>query len=1464
MSLEDDVAEVNNDFVYNKFATKQQTADSVIFRELDDGTVELLIIKRKRGPHRSLSALPGGIVEADININQLVQGVVDPGQPVFRNTLVHDFLMPFGTTVLDMNDSKSRANEIFGAEALREAIEEVSLNKDVIKNSFYLPVKYDRYDWDARAARGVDVGGIGMLVDNDWVPTAKDDALSYEWIKLDDVINGVEELAFGHVEFVRDALRFSITNDILKKSNSTKLSKGKSKYTFNDIEELSTRVLESSQRNTRIIEYSNIKRRENNVPEIPIEGNNLVDRKNKALIDSIRGLSSYTGYGDNPVKLTASMQMSPDYIFIDIFQELTDQALINIDFAESDLSNIKDVSKYFEGTDSIDRADSGQILNTVAELNASGKSKAKSELKNTVLQKYRSKLKWKINDGMQIGSYIAAMMANAEQIVNSKEFNVVLENLLSEGIVVEKSFPNPDSDTFVYTGLEYRNNELAEYVKLSEQNTIIESKGLSEAVDDNIEYVKNNFGDEVGNALQTIRTKNKIFFEKTFPEEIYMAPFDYYKDNATSMPEAMLETQKLKLTGDNKLQGIVYHGSPGMNAKGRAVKEILEKYLIGLRLSPSIGQNFANTMEGYLNRITYENNINWLDPRKFRGNQLRLNYMYSTSNPFVATDYSIGGAGMDSVALLNSNINDAYLTILNHVDVLAKDDVETLNKINNELKKIGLVIRERDNIEKTLELVDITTDIKPYLADPGIMQIKFDAPVNSILHTDMPITRQLNNPNVQTLLKKVVDNLDGNNIFDEDTIDQFIFSLLDEIGKTNTPLNMPVGSSMQSKVFSALTEAATEPDSPYRKLIKDYYINNLGDNQKTLLEEIQKIVQEGTGTFSDFQELVANKLYVREAVSDNVYKEAFDYAQKFNLSTDYLSINTADNAGYVMFTKLLNDAFPDQDSITWSDVFKFAKDLPLDSLGGSYSATRDLYYIQKLLDVVTIDSDIYNDFVKTFQGQDIHLDLKVFKELPGQGFPPTANILQDLAKYSEEVSRVHNLRFKTKYNIDTQKELKTVLENIDTDVDNIVYKNTNNIPGDKDIINFLNRVNGVTKIPVEAVGRPMAYADTYLLKALSESSIEIVAGTGGGRRANYYHDVFGIVDPGDKFGTGVPRQTTFVAKGIEFDKDTIEELNEIISGNKSFADLSDREIKSIAGIVPFEVIANQDTLSQETKDRYAKLYADLDIRDVRFVEGNIDPRPIDGVFLQQFDELRTMLAQQSIFGDVKEEVVQNHVAKMMNTLQGQVDPQDVTKVMNATGLTRTLANGVDLFDAAVIGPVLIDLLMSRVSGVGSETATIGGAVADVAQDIYDPTETDTVFETLYGSPEDPGTLAGAVSDTLEIGKERYVNPLLDGAKNNKVLMSMFDGLKEGAVSALNTVKDGFGLNDWIYNVKRDMYVSSKLKEKGYTGDTVIPKGLVKDIENEYESALPRTTDKYGQPLDVGDTTNFPSYNPGRR
>jgi hypothetical protein len=187
-----------------------------------------------------------------------------------------------------------------------------------------------------------------------------------------------------------------------------------------------------------------------------------------------------------------------------------------------------------------------------------------------------------------------------------------------------------------------------------------------------------------------------------------------------------------------------------------------------------------------------------------------------------------------------------------------------------------------------------------------------------------------------------------------------------------------------------------------------------------------------------------------------------------------------------------------------------------------------------------------------------------------------------------------------------------------------------------------------------------------------------------------------------------------------------------------------------------------------------------------------------------------------------------------------------------------------VFDAAVLGPVMLDLLVSKTTGVGNATETIGGAVADVAQDIYDPSKTDTTFEKLYGSPEDPGTLAGSVSGTFDIYKEA-ANPIVEEAKNNKLLGPMFESIKEGAISALDTVKDGFGMNDWIYNVKRDMYVSTKLKEKGYNGkDRRIPSGLVSQLESEYEAGLPKLEDKYGRPLDVADSTNFPKYNPGRR
>ena len=42
-------------------------------------------------------------------------------------------------------------------------------------------------------------------------------------------------------------------------------------------------------------------------------------------------------------------------------------------------------------------------------------------------------------------------------------------------------------------------------------------------------------------------------------------------------------------------------------------------------------------------------------------------------------------------------------------------------------------------------------------------------------------------------------------------------------------------------------------------------------------------------------------------------------------------------------------------------------------------------------------------------------------------------------------------------------------------------------------------------------------------------------------------------------------------------------------------------------------------------------------------------------------------------------------------------------MVSTTGLASTIGNGLDMFDAAVILPVALDIVMSKTTGLGSET-----------------------------------------------------------------------------------------------------------------------------------------------------------------
>ena len=1453
-SLEDDVAEVNNDFVYNKFNEKQRTADNVIFRELEDGTVELLTIQRKRGPHRSLFALPGGIVEGETNLDQLIQGIVDPGKPVFRETEVHEFLMPFTNTVLDLTDSpKFRANEVFGAEALREAVEEVSLNRDVIKKSFYLPIKYDRYDWDARAAAGVDVGGVGIIVDNEWTPKAKDDAVSYEWIKLDDVISGEKQLAFGHVEFVEDALKISLSKNLLEKSNQETIYRNEMTYDYNDLAQLKERVAEAKRRNTEIILESNKVRIANGQPEIPISGNNIVDRQNKALIDSIRGISSYSPYLDgsgNVKPFTAQMQMSPDYIFVDIMQYTTQEAATGLMFSENEIATMVDEAPMF--------ADDPDLMYKKITLRPEAINKAKIQIRENVLKNYRSQLKSKINDGMQIAPFIAAMYDNASTIVNSNEFNVFLTDLLNEGL---KSYPEGEfagADQTYYVEA-FEDSEVREYGGLHEGNTIIQRDGMETAVEQNIQYLIDS-DYKSGPALLKIREANNKFFKNIFPEEIYLPSWEYWKTNKAEMPQALLDSKQAKLGADGRLKGIVYHGSPGLNARGRAVLEILEKHV------PRVKEDKRKLFADILNKINYKTDLNWLDPSKYRGQMLRLNYMYTTSNPFVASSYSMGGHNSNIVNVLNVDANDKFISILNSDDV--KNNPDVINKIDKDLKKLGMALNipegERAGSIQIKGLNELEN--KKLFVDPAISQIEFDVPGDAILHTDMPIVRQINNPKVKNLIDNIIKNVDPNNIFDEEVMDRLVYNLYDNMKRS---MFDNLSDSDQNRLFVIIKDAIENSNSVHRETIKQFYLDNLKYSQNNVRAKIEEGIKSGTANFSDFQYYVRDNLNAQESITDKKFKEALEYVNEVtgtNPQADYF-YDRRITAGDIVFNKLLNDQYPSQ-RIDYESVLLFANELPVESLGGSYSATNDLLFIKYFFENMEYDSPFYNDAINYASTNQLDSDrvVKTSQKLNQDGskfyVPENDPYLHNLAESLRRYFKQHKERIRSKFGEDVNDFINLDLNN---DVRLIQDSLLPEFEGDKTLINFLRQANGMPKRYVQPTGNSYAAADILLLKSLSQSGIEVVAGTGGGRVGNDFHDVFGIVDPGDKFGTGVPREAKYIIKPVEMDADKIEIINDLTSGTKGFADLDDESIRAIAELIPIDVLMKNETLSEETKQRYSKLYNDLNIADTRFFDPKyIQPSAVDGAMLQQFDAVRQLIAQQSIFGDVDDQTVQKHVADLFNQIDGQVAPEEKINFMKSSGILKTLADGLDMFDVAVLGPVLIDVLMSKTTGVGSSTETIGGAIADVAEDIYDPTEEDTVFEKMYGSPESPGTLAGAVSESLEIGTEAYVNPLLEAAQSNNIIMSMFDSLKEGAVSALNTVKDGFGLNDWLYDVKRDMYVTSKLKEKGYNrGKTIDPK-IVKEIENEYESAIPKTVDKYGRLLDDSDTSNFPSYSPGRR
>jgi len=279
----DDVEEVTNDYVKNNWQDHKSTADGIVMRINDQGDPEILLIKRKRGPHRGDWALPGGIIDEATQAE-------------------YDELAQRPTDKLDWQ-GKDRAftktyqrgpRGIFRYTILKELVEETGLPLPEIDEWYdnkYLGTKINRFDWDARATNGVDVGGhFYFMSDNTWEPTASDDAVKAEWKSLKSILDGETTLAFGHGEWIEDILT---DNDIVNKHLSILFDDNpaylygvdKPDNTLGTYDEVLNKIKNINATNksdiTQLITAVNIAREAKGMNLIPVDTSNVLGSKEK-------------------------------------------------------------------------------------------------------------------------------------------------------------------------------------------------------------------------------------------------------------------------------------------------------------------------------------------------------------------------------------------------------------------------------------------------------------------------------------------------------------------------------------------------------------------------------------------------------------------------------------------------------------------------------------------------------------------------------------------------------------------------------------------------------------------------------------------------------------------------------------------------------------------------------------------------------------------------------------------------------------------------------------------------------------------------------------------------------------------------------------------------------------------------------------------------------------------------------
>ena len=1525
---EKEIAGITNDYVQNNWNEPKTTGDAIVMRVNDDGVPEILMIERTNPPHTDKWALPGGIVDQQAK----------------------DFMDSAGQKDIDQLSELGEKNKQLFFKAhersdrkyikyviLNELMEEVGL--DVVEKNLdmkFLGVKNNRFDWDARATKGVSVGGGFIFIeDNTWEPKAGSDAKNAKWIKLKDIVDKKIEVAFGHVEWIVNALQdrnigLNYFGNSFDDNPKYLYGVDKPNETLGDYDDVINKLKEIADKNksenVKLMEEANIVREQKGMDLIPIDRSNIQGTTERLYRDiRLNG-------GDWESLKEVLSQENTNKVLYEYIEKYAEPVFTidDIDITDEFINKINASIEYnsgFEGVINPEKLTKESILNLIlyndpsliagartdATLNESGIRKIAQSIQENLLKGIEAQVEFiKQNYNITDPVFLDAWAENYKKKILQNDF---VDNVAA---LINPEKTPMDIITFY--------NKNTGQISFTRDFDASARQGLANFLNTRNPF----FLDEImGDSASLIYDGGqKTLVDQLFEGYENETTRDFFMENTENFGDKL--NQKAAYLDEN---GILHfqtnHGAAGPSESAlNLIEYINDKYKNNpdvIDITTLLKDQAVNFLDKDLKYVTpYHNGPDGLLGKVF----------YTTTNPFVGMGYGTRNSNATTPGTMNQDIKWAITSWLK--DTYQKGNDEAVNEVIEVAKKFGIVINiDRPDLKSFTDREDIIRDQTQFKIKPldgsdlnfgaaTVSNIQGEVHVDNILFANQSVKAGNRRAKLRRFYTAALEQFDNWWINELDTprfifnIENHVLGINNTVGRRYDVLNnrfityenktanytlsddykqiiaydqlKPIEGAVDVSTVAKYYEWLELNDPQYKPMVSS--LVGFGEYNR-----IHKALS-GSEQLKQNEIVLANKIF--ELIGVDVQEGGIGPQPSLKKGqagqvADYLdSIHHQFSINQSIQIQELANYFRVSEALKEGDFDTAKKLLPKLVI----PETPTLF--EEMVDVDTDEALYRSQFADNTEKiiDDIdkeliyYLDRRNNKNKPFN-FTNKLEAIEDRATGKQD-DTAYGITYKENqkwieadrdYNRNNETIELNTSEQIDKKRQRIYnFAEANNIKinlnTDNDVIEFLDTASRFSLFAKNNENVIDTLKTDRIIFALAgNQGYEVILGTGGGNVGGVPHYMIGLIDPNNTLQTNEVK--TLKARVVN-----IAHLNELeakefidIQG-KNLSELTDSEFRLLSKYMDPSVLETQ--ISEEVKENFVKTISDNQVlfSDNIGLGSIVDgPNQTVDVTLLMLDEEITRVANAVQTGQAPKELLENLLNQYAVTLANA--PEDIkAKILTAGNKSLDLLNhygikGVkgigqaarfgfklaDRYDWAVLGPAFIDILSSRISGSGTQFQTIGGALGDTMYR-YEDVETNSVMEMLYGNKnvqEATGlfglNIAYPVVNAINAGKDAFKTHIYDN--NFLGIESLFTFLKPKAIEALKTVTDQAGLNDWVYNVKRDLIVDTLMKDNNvpYTKENV-------DFYTKYyEENNPRTTDRYGNELPANYEQNWVSSRP---